>query len=65
MIDLSFNHEETVKMVRLFLFKNDLDGSLFGKPMTNSQIRRALFEMEDQHSLLTYYVEDNCIHIYK
>lgn len=65
MIDLSFNHEETVEMVRLFLFENDLSGSFFGKPMTNSQIRRALFEMEDQHLLLTYYIEDNCIHIYK
>ena len=65
MADLSTSHIATVERMRLLLFNNELDGSLFGKLMSNAQMRRALFEMENQQLLLTYYIENNSIYIYK
>jgi hypothetical protein len=64
MEDFNFNHVEKVNSIRLLLFNNNLGGTLFGKNMTNAEMRRALYEMENQQLLLTYYIEDNSMHIY-
>jgi uncharacterized protein with PhoU and TrkA domain len=66
MVNSKNTNVTTVKELRTLFFDNDnFYAVLFADELTNKEVRRELYEMENQDEKLNYQINDKCVLIWK